>query len=185
MNPTLKFGAIDFKNKTENPQDFKWINIGMNGRIILTLYKIKVQFFDKKGGTLLYSQYVMEECPVGCHLSIDVSTEYTYGPVKQAAQLLKLNNLDLCGDPDKLPIITFEVLNVDKKIKKANKIIEISLMPEEYIVNYSTDEDEPKCKLGIKTHNTNYGWSLGRKFLKPFLFVYDFEDERLGFGRAK
>lgn len=178
---SINFGSIDMQKLYDpNKYPLQWINIASKGKLILALYKIKLTQFDSKGN-IISQKYVMEKCEKGCHLSIDTTSHFTYGPVLQTNEIFKyFNKLDLCGNSSDLPFITFELLNVDSSIKEADKIVEFTLMPEEYISNTSDEAGQSKCSLGIRNHNTNFGWSIGRLFMKPFLFVYDFEDEKIG-----
>jgi hypothetical protein len=40
------------------------------------------------------------------------------------------------------------------------------------------------CIAGIGDHGTQFGWNFGIMFLKKFVILYDFENDRLGFVRA-
>lgn len=178
---SMNFGSIDM-GKIYNPVKYpvQWVNIASKGKLILALYKIRLSHFDSNGN-VTSKKYIMQNCEKGCHLSFDTTSHFTYGPVLQTNELISFfEKFDLCGNTSDLPFITFELLNVDSSVKEADRIVEFTLMPEEYISITTNQNGERKCAVGVKNHSTNFGWSLGRMFLKPFLFVYDFEDEKIG-----
>lgn len=50
----------------------------------------------------------------------------------------------------------------------------------------SIDDGSQKdnCVPGFGDHGTEYGWNLGILFLKKFVLMYDFKNDRLGFVRS-
>jgi hypothetical protein len=70
----------------------------------------------------------------------------------------------------------------------AGLTVDLTLTPEDYMINLSEnsidDGIKDNCVPGFNDHGTQYGWNLGILFLKKFLIIYDFKNEKLGFVRS-
>ena len=67
--------------------------------------------------------------------------------------------------------------------------MDLTLEPKDYMISpvYSEiDDGTPKgadCIPGFGDHGTQFGWNLGILFLKKFVLIYDFKNDKLGFVR--
>lgn len=58
----------------------------------------------------------------------------------------------------------------------------ITLEPEDYMFNDNTNNG--MCLPGIGDHGGDFGWSIGINFLKRFVVVYNFAENKIAFVRA-
>ena len=78
-----------------------------------------------------------------------------------------------------MPDIIFQFYNIkDHARLTTDNTVNVSLTPDEYMKSYLKDE-ELNCKIGILDHNGPNGWSFGLMFLKPYIFTYDFKEDRI------
>ncbi len=93
---------------------------------------------------------------------------------------------------EKLPDIEFSFydINIDSNRNVSGLTLDLTLEPEDYMINSKENEiDDGKgqgmdCVPGFGDHGTQYGWNLGILFLKKFVLIYDFKNDKVGFVRA-
>jgi hypothetical protein len=89
-----------------------------------------------------------------------------------------------------LPDIEFSFydINLDKKNKISGLTVDLTLLPEDYMINLAensiVDANSNNCVPGFGDHGTQYGWNLGILFLRKFVMIYDFKINKLGFVRS-
>lgn len=132
-----------------------------------------------------------------CKAIIDTGTSLITGPSEEVGELLdKLSIDESCERIDKLPIITFVFDGVGYDIKHDDYIIDISDEEE----NYSNENNNNSNNdANIKKKKSCSGlfmaldipeprgpaWILGDLFLMNYLSVFDRENNRVGFAKAK
>jgi len=91
---------------------------------------------------------------------------------------------------ENLPDIEFSFydINIDKQNNISGLTVDLTLLPEDYMINLAdnsiVDGSQNNCIPGFGDHGTQYGWNLGILFLKKFVMIYDFKNDRLGFVRG-
>jgi hypothetical protein len=93
---------------------------------------------------------------------------------------------------DQLPDIEFSFydINIDNINNLSGLTVDLTLEPQDYMINStenSIDDGSGKgldCIPGFGDHGTQYGWNLGILFMKKFVLIYDFRNDKIGFVRA-
>jgi hypothetical protein len=163
-----------------------WINLFDKGKLMFALKHVKLKYYNKN--ILEREEYAVKEClDMGCRAMIDTKSYFIYGPADQISVLksIKTNNYK---ETSNLPDIEFSFYDVDPSTSTASSSVELTLKPEDYLVkdNSTTDQnsEEDNYVVGIGDHKTDYGWNFGILFLKKFMVVYDFKDDKVGFVRV-
>ena len=85
---------------------------------------------------------------------------------------------------------SFYDINLNKSEKLSDNTVNLTLEPADYMItiNQNTidleDGKEKNCVPGIGDTGNQFGWNLGIMFLRRFMMIYDFKNEKIGFVRT-
>jgi hypothetical protein len=100
---------------------------------------------------------------------------------------MKFKTFD-CTDESIQPLpdmeFSFYDIDVDYRDKTSRSTIDLTIEPSDYMITSEVDKQGNSCVPGFVSHGTQYGWNFGIMFLKKFVMVYDFYNEKIGFVRA-
>lgn len=167
-------------NKEGKKESIYWINLADYDKLVLGLNYIKMLYY--KNENLVKEEYLFEDClQLGCRAFIDTKSYYIYGP---KYQMLKLENFSKynCDDLSNLPYLEISFFDIDAETSTSDSTLELTLSPEEWMVN---DSEDSKCSPGIQDHKLDSGWSFGILFMKRFLIMYNFNKSQIGFVRSR
>merc|ERR1712139_695908 len=115
---------------------------------------------------------------LGCEMVVDTGTSVFAGPSSKLDPIIKQigNVTEDCSNVDKLPIITFTFGGKD-----------FDLGPDFYVTHTKDDKShKDQCQLGLQSLNAGPPiWILGSPFLRKYYTVWDAEQQRIGFAKAK
>jgi hypothetical protein len=113
--------------------------------------------------------------PNACIMVPDTGTRILAGPKSMADPIIQQigHVAKDCSNVDKLPTISFTLSGKD-----------FDLGPEFYVLQYSIS-GKKHCKLGIEGDRDMPNWILGTPFLRKYYTVWDADQQRVGFAKAK
>jgi len=99
---------------------------------------------------------------------------------------MNLRSID-CSDNSiqPLPDLEFSFYDIkDYQDKTSRNTLDLTIEPSDYMTTSDVDKEGNTCVPGFIDHGTQFGWSFGIMFLRKWLIVYDFYNEKLGFVRS-
>jgi len=115
---------------------------------------------------------------IGCEMVVDTGTSLLAGPPNAVNKLIApIGNVSSdCSNVNKLPTITFSFGGHD-----------FDLEPEFYVIRvHDPSSGKDQCQLGIQGVNAGVPiWILGDPFLRKYYTVWDKDQQRVGFAKAK
>jgi hypothetical protein len=99
---------------------------------------------------------------------------------------MNLRTIDCFDDAiQPLPDLEFSFYNINNYDEKRSiSTLDLTIEPSDYMVSADIDKQGNSCIPGFVEHGTQFGWSFGIMFIKKWIVVYDFYNEKLGFVRS-
>lgn len=190
----ITFGGINNSLKRTQEEDFVWTpvstELGFWTIDILGVRKEKMANIDENEKDELVVRY--EGFHDGGKRSIvDTGTFLMYAPKKTMENYLSDLKVNSCDDKKNLPHLIFQIKATPLKNIKGMAVIELTLSPDDYVVEYINEETlTNECILGIQADDQYEedhieGWTLGQVFLKSFYTIFDKDNLLIGFVRSK
>lgn len=190
----ITFGGINHSLKRTVEEDFVWTPVSTEQGFwtidILGVRKERMSTVEENEKNELIVKY--EGFHDGGKKSIvDTGTFLMYAPKKTMDNYLSDLKVNSCDDKKSLPHLIFQIKANPLKNIKGMTVIELTLSPEDYVVEYINEQTLTKeCILGIQADEQYEedhidGWTLGQVFLKSFYTIFDKENLLIGFVRSK
>mmetsp|Transcript_103147 Transcript_103147/g.183291 ORF Transcript_103147/g.183291 Transcript_103147/m.183291 type:complete len:392 (-) Transcript_103147:114-1289(-) len=166
---TLTLGGTDPKYQDG---DFSYVKLSVEGKLL--------PYWLIKGTDIKIGGVSTGACGrgiIGCPMVVDTGTSVLAGPPNAMQPILtKIGNVSAdCSNVNSLPVITFtfgsESFDLDQEF---------------YVLRVAAENGKTECQLGIQGVNAGVPiWILGDPFLRKYYTVWDKDQSRIGFAKAK
>ncbi|CDR94412.1 aspartyl protease, putative [Babesia bigemina] len=117
---------------------------------------------------------------------IDTGTYLIYAP-QNMQNLVSSLFVDSCDAKRNLPTLVFTVEGTGFG---GNSEIQLELTPDDYVLQFTDDDGETRCTLGIMVDDQQEelqlnAWTFGEVFLRAYYTVFDYDQRQIGFTPSR